>query len=445
MIESRKIKNPGADSEESVFGEVAAEPRGEESLHPRSKQRSFAAYRIKGAGNREAVFMTNGRIRTVIDANKGMVPELSARYKDGWINSHWQPWFRANSGQQWNEKDHSPFWKVPLLYDIAGNFPCVPNFGPDNSVGPYNFPPHGYTAFEKWQQEEPETDSDSTSLISTLAEGEHPFRYKKIDLLLEDQNILYTRLDIRNTGSEREPYNCGWHNTTGAPFLESGCLIDNNAERFAVPPEGTEFDSTGRLAFGAETESLESVPLRDGGTVNLRLVPGITGYTDFITGAVPSDCELAWCSIINPRLKLIYLSFFKGPATVSEKEIPLYFYDLWMNYGGRPFAPWAAVDGMTDQTFCLGAENVTGYYANGLNQAIENPQLLGNPTVLHMEPGEEKSLYYGTLVQEYDGDIFDGGIQSVQPAEDSLILKSYSGQVQKIPCDFSFSKLMKNG
>lgn len=400
--------------------------------------------KIRESGKREAVYMTNGRIRTVIDAEKGMIPELSTRYKDGWLNSHWQPWFRANSGQSWNEKEHSPFWKVPLLYDIAGNFPCVPNFGPDNTVGSYNFPPHGYTAFEKWHQENPRNTPDSVSLVSSLKEGDHPFRYKKEDLLLKDQNILYTRLDIKNTGSEKEPYNCGWHNTTGSPFLESGCLIDNNAERFSVPPAGTEFDATGQLAYGAETESLVSVPLREGGTVNLREVPGITGYTDFISGAVPSHCELGWCSIVNPRLKLIYLSFFKGPASVSENEIPLFFYDLWMNYGGRPFTPWASVDGMTDQTFCLGAENATGYYANGLNQAIKNPELLGNPTVLHLEPGEEKSLYYGTLFQEYKEDLFDAGIKSVLASEGHLVLEGYSGQDQKIPCDYRFKTLKKD-
>lgn len=398
--------------------------------------------KIQEAGKREAVLLTNGKIRVVIDADKGMIPELSTQFNDGWINAHWLPWFRANEGHTWNEKVHSDFWKAPLLYDIAGNFPCVPNFGPDNSVDSYNLPPHGYTAFQKWEQEEPKNDIESTSLISTLKEGEHPFRYKKTDVILKNQNVLYTRLDIKNTGTKSEPYNCGWHNTTGSPFLESGCLIDNNAKRFSIPPLGTEFDNTGRLAAGTETDSLESVPLRDGGTVNLRKVPGIIGYTDFITGAVPSDCKLAWCTIVNPRLKLIYLSFFKGPAAVSKNEIPLYFYDLWMNYGGRPFTPWAAVDGLTDQTFCLGAENVTGYFANGLNQAIRNPQLLGNPTILHMKPGEEKSLSYGTMFQEYEGDLFDKGVKSIEASEGELIIEGYSGQIQKIACDCDFKTLI---
>lgn len=400
--------------------------------------------KINEAGNREAVLMENGKLRVLIDAEKGMIPELSTRYKKGWINSHWQPWFRSNSGTPWNESEHSSFWKVPLLYDIAGNFPCAPNFGPDNKVNDYNFPPHGYTAYSKWDQSDPMVTNESVSFISSLKEGEHPFKYNKKDLILRGQNILYTRLDIHNTGNEEEPYNCGWHNTVGSPFLESGCILDNNAKQFSVPPMGSEFDNTGQLAFGAETDCLETVPLREGGTINLRKVPGITGYTDFICGSVPPECKLGWSSVVNPRLKLIYLSFFKGPSAVKEGEIPLYFYDLWMNYGGRAYTPWAAGDGLTDQTFCLGAENVTGYYANGLKQAIENPQLLGNPTVLKLKPSEEKSLYYGTLFQEYEGDFFDKGIHSIIGKADNLILENYSGQTLKIPCDYHFRNLEKN-
>ena len=43
----RIIKNLGASPEVSVFGEVAAKPRRVQSLHPRSKQRSILARRIK--------------------------------------------------------------------------------------------------------------------------------------------------------------------------------------------------------------------------------------------------------------------------------------------------------------------------------------------------------------------------------------------------------------
>ncbi|OQY35357.1 MAG: hypothetical protein B6241_02380 [Spirochaetaceae bacterium 4572_59] len=399
--------------------------------------------KVQESGNRDAILLEQDSFRVMIDADKGMIPELSLKKGDGWINAHWQPWFRANSGEEWDKAKHAPFWKVPLLYDISGNFPCAPNFGPGHTTGGYDLPPHGYTSFKTWEQKSPILleKEKGAAFSSTLNEGKHPFRYKKQDLILEGQNVHYSRLDITNTGESAEPYNCGWHNTVGSPFLESGCLIDNNAGLYGVPGEGTEFDTTGELAFGAQSDSLEEMPLRQGGTKDMRRVCGISGYTDFITGAVPQNCSLGWNSIVNPRQKLVYLSFFTGPAAIEKKDIPLYFYDLWLNYGGRNFQPWAVQDGQNDRTFCLGAENATGYFANGLAEALENPTLLGNPSYLTLPAGETRSLNYGTLFQSYPDEILNEGVKSVEPCDEGLILNSYTGKFVKVAAEWDFKTL----
>ena len=404
---------------------------------------SVKSGKITGAGKRNSTVLAHDSFQVVIDENKGMVPELNTRYRDGWINAHWQPWFRSNSGIPWNGTEHSDFWKVSLLYDIAGNFPCCPNFGPDNSTVDYDFPPHGFTALKSWSQGVPEVlpENRGEFFMSSLKAEEHPFLYRKTDMVLQGQNVHYTRLEVTNTGDVREPYNCAWHNTVGPPFLESGCIIDNNSTSFQTIPEGTEFDPTGRLAFGAKTDSLEKVPLKDGRTADLRIVPGIIGFSDFITGAVPRNTELGWSSVVNPRLKLVYLSFFTGPKAVQSNELPLYFYNLWMNYGGRDFQPWAAADGHPDQTFCLGPENSTGYFANGLKDALENKSLMGNPSFLELDSGASGSLYYGTLFMEYEGNILDRGVESVEPGDGALILKGYGGKSVSVKADWNFTIL----
>ncbi len=398
---------------------------------------------VRENGGRKAILMSNDRFRTVIDYDKGMVPELSARRGSGWINSHWSPWFRSNSGERWNASRHSDFWKVPLLYDIAGNFPCIPNFGPDHEVNGRLLPPHGITAAETWTHAEASVAAIGSAAVfkTSLKSSLHPFEYRKTDLAAEDHNVLYTALDILNTGTDPEPYNYAWHNTVGAPYLESGCIIDNSAEAFAVPPEGGEFDHTGRLAFGAETDSLKKVPLRNGGTADLREVPGITGYTDFISGAVPGSSHLAWSSVVNPSLKMVYLSFFTGPAAAGKGELPLYFHDLWMNYGGRSYRPWAAEDGATDMTFCLGAENATGWFANGLKSSIEHPVLMGNPTHQVLEPADSRRLYYGTFFGTYEGGSLDSGVKNIEREDGFLVLIGYSGMSSKLKADWNFSLL----
>jgi hypothetical protein len=399
------------------------------------------AKNIKEAGFRDAVLMDNDKIRVVISSVKGMVPELSMPRGAGRLNAHWQPWFRANSGEEWNESKHASFWGAPLLYDLAGNFPCLPNFGPDNRAGDFDLPPHGHTARLDWKQETPAVGGDQISLISTLDPSDHPFAYTKKDLLVKDHPVHYTALTVKNTGSAPLPFNCGWHNTVGAPFLESGCLIDNNAVRFAVPAQGTEFDPTGRLAFGAEAESMTRMPARNGDVVNMREVTGVTGYADFVTGAVPSDCRMAWSSLVNPRLKGVYLTFFTGPTALQDSEIPLYFYDYWLNFGGRSYTPWATEEGLTDQTFCLGTENGTGRFANGLSDCLENPSLLGHPTYLTLEAGEEKTLYYGTLFASYEGNGLNRGIVSAEPEKGTVRLKGLDGETVGFPCDTEFSLL----
>jgi len=401
----------------------------------------MGAREIREAGNRPAVLLENRSFRTVISDIRGMIPELSTRTGGGWLNSHWQPWFRANSGEPWNEARHGAFWGAPLLYDIAGSFPCAPNFGPGHDFDGHSLPPHGFTAFGTWEREGMEETDDYVLAVSTLASKGHPFRYRKWDLVPADENVLYTRLEITNTGGKPEKYNCGWHNTVGSPFLEKGCLIDNNARGFAVPPGGGEFDATGRLLMDGRAESLQAVPCRDGSTADLRQVPGIIGYSDFITGALPPDTVLGWSSVVNPRQKALYLAFFPGPSGAGEGEIPLYFCDLWMNYGGRSYTPWATGEGLTDQTFCLGTENATGYFANGLKAASAAGRLLGNPVYLVLPPGESRTLYYGTLFQTWEGEALTEGLRKVSPREGSLLLEGRSGKSLEVKADAGFALL----
>ena len=340
------------------------------------------AERVLHNGFRKSIELSHESFRVVVNDKKGMVPELSTRRADGWHNAHWQPIFRANFGIDWDSGTHESFWKAPLLYDIAGNFPCCPNFGPGHTFKNYELPPHGFTSLLTWEIEKFSHDESSAAARWTLETPEHPFKYTKTDLILEGEHTHYTRLDINNCGSRTEPYTCGWHNTIGPPFLESGCVISNNADRFAVPDIGTEFDDTGHLAFAQVTDTMKRVETRDGGYVDLSLVPGMIGYTDFIVGAVPEDCRIGWSSVVHPRKKLFYLTYFTGPGFIDPGEMPLYFYNYWMNYGGRPFQPWAAYEGGTDTSFCLGTENSISHFANGLGSAVENPELLGHPTYL---------------------------------------------------------------
>ncbi|MCL2127828.1 MAG: hypothetical protein FWH38_06195, partial [Treponema sp.] len=121
-------------------------------------------------------------------------------------------------------------------------------------------------------------------------------------------------------------------------------------------------------------------------------------------------------------------------------DIVLRFNDLWMQYGGRFYTPWAASEGGTDLTYCLGTENSASGYALGLRYAREKKSILGAPATVLVPPGESRILRYGTLFAPYEGPALDGGIVSAEAVNGALSLAGKNGAV-KFAADPAFSIL----
>ena len=387
------------------------------------------AKRIVEIGGREATLLSGDNIRVVVSDKGGMVPELSFPSRKGWFNTHWNPHFRSNSGQPFDPARDESFWSAELLYELAGNFPCLPSFGNPCSAYGVQLAAHGTTANAKWRPEKwglLEHMAFAKSTIEPRASSLH-LAYTKYDIVESDHPGLYTYLTVRNTGERRLRINLGWHNTVGPPFLAPGCLIDVSADRFATTPTPTDFESSGMLEPGARFDSLEKAPLAGGGMAEIRRVPGIIGHTDFVTGAVPNDSDLGWSSVVNPAIGAVYLTLFPGPGTSRADEIPIYFNDLWMQYGGRDYPPWASYVSGADSTFCLGTENATGAFANGLGYSLEHPELLGWPTTFELSPGAEAANVYATFALRYDDRVLDQGVSKLTGSHATIEVEPRGG------------------
>jgi hypothetical protein len=367
----------------------------------------------------------------MIDDIGGMVPELTNFQGKNKINAHWLPWFRSNSGKPFSADDER-FWKANLLYHLAGNFPCAPNFGEDDDLDGMTLPPHGWTANLPWRFCGKGLDNEAAWAVSSLEspEPKMPLSFKKIDAVAAGHAVHYTSLSIRNGGTSDAEISVAWHNNTGSPFLQSGCVISGAADRWSVSPGGGEFDETTRLALDAEFASLEAAPLASGGTENIAVVPGPIGYTDMVCGAIPASASLGWSAVVNPFLKMAYVCFFTGPSAAGDDDIILRFNDLWMQYGGRRFTPWAAVDGGTDLTYCLGTENSAAGFARGLKYARAKKQFLGAPTTVCIPSGKTRTLRYATFFAPYEGNILDNGVCSASPEDGALALGGKNGGVR---------------
>jgi hypothetical protein len=402
--------------------------------------------RIREIGGREAALLENGSIRVMIDDLGGMIPELSFGSGRNRINAHWLPWFRSGSGKAFG-KEEEGFWKANLLYGLAGNFPCAPNFGPGNSVDGVELPPHGWTANLAWCPSGHGVDGESGAAYAVSRmespEPKMPLSFKKIDAVAPGEPVHYGSLEILNRGNADLEICCGWHNTVGAPFLQPGCRLSGAAERWSVPPPGGEFDDTTRLVPGAEFASLSPAPLPGGGAADLSLVPGPIGYTDFACGVIPVSAGLGWSAVVNPALSLAYVCFFPGPAGAVGDDIVLRFNDLWMQYGGRCFTPWAPFEGGTDLTYCLGVENAVAAYAEGLDFSRKAKRLMDAPVTARIPGGQSRTLRYGTLFASYGDRILDGGLAAAEGEDGFLVCAGKGGGSVRFAADPAFSLLRK--
>ena len=229
-------------------------------------------------GGRQAILLENDRARVVVDAQGGMMPEFSIRRGKGFLNTHWLPHFRGNGGPRFEARRHAEFWKSGLLYHIAGDFTCAPNFGAGCEVDGVKLPPHGQAASETWKLEGHGVAKSAAkrpgaawaAFSLELRQKPMPLSFRKYDVVFEGQPAFYSLLRIANRGAGAVVINIGRHATLGPPFLQAGCLVSVGAHSFMTPPRGSEFDMTGRLALGVEFPDLASAPLREVGTVDLE-------------------------------------------------------------------------------------------------------------------------------------------------------------------------------
>jgi hypothetical protein len=114
-----------------------------------------------------------------------------------------------------------------------------------------------------------------------------------------------------------------------------------------------------------------------------------------------------------------------------------------MQYGGRPFTPWALYDGGADVTFCLGTENAVSAYAYGLEYSRQVRRVLGSPVTVTIPANGEKRLHYGTLFAPYSGAALDDGVQTVDSGAAAIVAVGKGGQSCRFTADPGFTLLRK--
>lgn len=390
--------------------------------------------------SRNATVLSNDLIRIVSEDQGGMVLELSSDTPAGGrLNAHLLPHYRG-SGTSVFSDENSQYWKnSPFLYQKAGSYLSFPNFGPSFSDGDEEQEHNGYTASSYWMVERYGTDPEfgGVWLMSLVRNRKAKWQVRKIDMLLPNQPVHYTACVITNNGSEDLIANATWNNELGSPFLESGCVLNASSESWATGSEDPHIGITSRLAPNTTFDDWKKAPLKGGGTVDLSEVPPAIGKSDFISGVIPKTASMGWSSVINPRQQMVYFTFFPGPASLEEDQVPINFNNFLFDYGGRSETPWALYPGGMSQQYSLNYGSGTNHLYEGLEHTKPGDQLMDADTTITVKPGETKTLYYASAFCAYDNNRIGGNFNTVEQVVEGIVLKRTKSWAF-IPSDSTF-------
>ena len=184
-------------------------------------------------------------------------------------------------------------------------------------------PFHGEVATLPWDYE---VLSDGAVRFTTRCR-ETPFELERT-LRVDDAT---SKLEIESvaTNVDDEPAHFVWgqHCVVGAPLLEDGCTLELPAGTIVTRPELWE-PETAALAPG-QREPWPHARLRDGGTTDLREIPGPErrSHDDIYV----SDLEATWLAVTNPRLGLTF--------RLDWEPADLAWVIVWQAYGGADAPP----------------------------------------------------------------------------------------------------------
>jgi hypothetical protein len=190
-------------------------------------------------------------------------------------------------------------------------------------------PFHGEVASLPWEHEVLAPGGDEVRVRFWTDARATPFLVERTLGLRDGEADLVIDGTVTNRSTEAAHFVWGHHCVVGPPFLEAGCRLEIPARTIVTQPELWE-PETARLEPGRRA-SWPLAPLRDGGSVDLREIPGpeARSHDDLYV----TDLEEGWLSVSNRRLQL-------GFRLEWDHELFAWIV-LWQPYGGAIAPPLA--------------------------------------------------------------------------------------------------------
>jgi Domain of unknown function (DUF4432) len=188
-------------------------------------------------------------------------------------------------------------------------------------------PFHGEVASLPWEYEVVADSGDEVAVRFSTRTRQTPFLLERLMRLREGRAEVSFDGTVTNEGEHAGHFVWGQHCVVGHPFLEQGCRLEIPARTIVTSPVLWE-PETARLE-PARREPWPFAPLRGGGYVDLRDVPGPeTGSHDDL---YVTDLDDGWLQVFNPRLELTFR--LEWDAAMFGWIV------LWQPYGGAVAPP----------------------------------------------------------------------------------------------------------
>ena len=215
-------------------------------------------------------------------------------------------------------------------------------------------PFHGEVATPPWDYAVVKDTAEEAEVLFSVRCLQTPFRIDRRMFLKRGEATLFFEETIYNESQAPAHFVWGHHCVIGAPFLAAGCRLHTPARVLHTAPQANE--ATARLVPG-QTAPWPLAHLRDGGTVDLRHVPGPETHTH--DGVFLTDLTGGWVAVSNPELDLTF-SLHWDPAVFK-------WLIVWQPYGGCEAMPLAGI-------YALGIEPWTARH--NLEQALADGEAI---------------------------------------------------------------------
>ena len=395
------------------------------------------------AGTVAVAAADNAKIKTVHSQPSFIVATREVEVAITRLGAHMAPVTFFRDSKQPVQPYHISPWQdekpskmpAPVLVALRGDFFCLPFGGNSEEVAGEKHPAHGEIVGDAWKSGGSKKTGDVTTLTLSIPTQVRQGRVTRELSLVDGQNVVYSRSLIEGFAG-RVPL--GHHATLAMPEKEGAVRIATSAIRFGMTcpvlfsdPKKREYQA---LQPGAKWPDLTKVPAAWKGVpdADLTRLPARYGHADLVQIANESwekSSGPAWITATYPDAGYVWFAL-KDPAVLNSTI-------FWMENHGRHGHPW------NGRNNCLGLEDVTAFFAEGLAAAITDNALTkeGVATTLTLHADQPTSVNYIQGVVKIPAGFEN--VQTLQFAPGALTFVSTTGQRVTAPVRHEFVKTGK--